>query len=476
MKLISATPPLPSLTAALKVLLISPYEIGRQSFNIAQAAAWLDGEEFDASCLDLSVDTLKPEHLDGVQLIAIHLPMHTATRLAMAILPRIQTLAPSAHVCVFGLYAPMNESLLRRLGAKTVLGGECDAGLLALGRGLRAGETTEQTEAETNLKGIAFRVPDRSGLPELSRYAGLRLPGGNVKIVGFADSSRGCKYLCRHCPVVPVYQGRFRVVPVDVVMADIRQQVDAGAEHISFGDPDFLNGPTHALRLVTALHGEFPQLTFDATIKIEHLVKHGSMLPTLRECGCNLIISAVEATDNTILEHLKKGHTVADFRRAVELVRENGIALAPTFVTFTPWTSVQMYVDLLSMVAELGLVNAVSPVQLSIRLLIPAGSHLLHIPGFQDYLGEFDEEMLGYPWRHPDPKVDALHDTVRELVSGDNADDNRHQTFLAIWTAAHETLNCTPPPLPPVDESGIPRLTEPWYCCAEPTDRQLEGI
>ncbi len=38
------------------------------------------------------------------------------------------------------------------------------------------------------------------------------------------------------------------------------RQVDAGAEHITFGDPDFFNGPAHALAIVEAVHREFPRL------------------------------------------------------------------------------------------------------------------------------------------------------------------------------------------------------------------------
>jgi len=41
--------------------------------------------------------------------------------------------------------------------------------------------------------------------------------------------------------------------------------VAAGATHITFGDPDFLNGPGHALKVVRAAHAEFPRLTFDFT-------------------------------------------------------------------------------------------------------------------------------------------------------------------------------------------------------------------
>ena len=109
------------------------------------------------------------------------------------------------------------------------------------------------------------------------------MPDGSRRVVGSTDATRGCKHLCRHCPIVPVYRGTFRVIPLDVVLDDVHAQVNAGAQHISFGDPDFLNGPTHARRLVEAVATRFPGLTYDVTIKIEHILRHADMLALLRD-------------------------------------------------------------------------------------------------------------------------------------------------------------------------------------------------
>ena len=276
----------------MKVVLINPYELGRQPFALAQPAAWLKEAGHQVCCLELSLQQLDDVALGHAELVAVYVGMHTAARIAAEALPRIRALAPQAHVSVYGLYAPMNDGLFRSLGAKIVFGGEVEPHLLSLADQLSRGESPSQDEAQINLSKVTFRVPDRSTLPEISRYAHLRLGDGATRIVGFVEGSRGCKHLCRHCPVVPVYKGKFRVVPVDVVMGDIRQQVAVGAEHVSFGDPDFLNGPTHALRLAHALHSEFPALTYDATIKVEHIIKLQRVLPVLKETGCLFVISA----------------------------------------------------------------------------------------------------------------------------------------------------------------------------------------
>jgi radical SAM superfamily enzyme YgiQ (UPF0313 family) len=430
------------------------------------------------SCIDLSLQKLDPEILEDAGLVALYVGMHTATRIAVQALPRVKQLAPKAHLCVYGLYAPMNEALLRALGVGTVLGGEVEPALLALCRRLRInGDPMTQCEPVISLAKVDFEVPDRGGLPKLSRYAHLVLPDGSTRVAGFAEGSRGCKHLCRHCPVVPVYQGKFRIVPVDVVTEDIRQQVREGATHISFGDPDFFNGPTHGMRLARALHEAFPHVTFDATIKIQHLIDHAALLPELRASGCLFITSAVEAVDDEILRLLAKNHTSRDFDRALALTREAGIALAPTFVAFTPWTTLAGYLAMLERLVELRLVESVPPVQLTIRLLVPAGSYLLQLPGFRETLMAFDPTLLGYPWVHSDARVDRLQRDLQALVQRSEKELlARREVFAAVWRLAHQAAERPVPELTGDLGSPIARLSEPWYCCAEPTHQQLQSF
>jgi len=269
----------------------------------------------------------------------------------------------------------------------------------------------------------------------------------------------------------------FRVVPAEVVMQDIRQQVEEGASHVSFGDPDFFNGPTHGMRLARALHEAFPHVTFDATIKIQHVIDHAELLLELRASGCLFITSAVEAVDDDILRLLDKNHSSRDFDRAVALTREAGIALAPTFVSFTPWTTLEGYLALLERLVELQLVESVPPVQLTIRLLVPEGSYLLQLPGFKEKLMAFDAGLLGYPWSHRDPRVDRLQqDLQAEVARCEQEGVPRREGFAAIWRMAHEAAARPAPKLAGNPGAPIPRLSEPWYCCAEPTDQQLQSF
>jgi radical SAM superfamily enzyme YgiQ (UPF0313 family) len=455
--------------ARMKIVLISTYELGRQPFGLASPAAWLRARGDKVACLDLSRESFREEIVRGASLVAFYVPMHTATRLAVELLPAVRRINPSAHTCSYGLYAPMNESWLRSLGVQTILGGEFEEGLLNLASRIAAGRGAgPQSEPVISLARQKFLVPDRAGLVSLEKYARLSLPGGERRTVGYTEASRGCKHLCRHCPIVPVYNGVFRVVDRDVVLADIRQQVAAGAAHITFGDPDFFNGIGHAIPLVEALYKEFPRLTYDVTIKIEHLLEHSEHLQTLRDTDCLFVTSAIESVDDAVLAKLDKHHTRDDFLEVVRRFREIGLALQPTFVPFTPWTTLESYLDLLDCLRENDLVENVAPIQLAIRLLIPAGSRLLELSDIRAFAGPFDERAMVYPWKHPDRRVDALCDELQSIVhSGEEMKQPRARIFQRIDDAARCAAGLDAPAKQQpvlVSRAAIPYLTEPWYC------------
>jgi radical SAM superfamily enzyme YgiQ (UPF0313 family) len=441
----------------VNVVLISTYALGHQPFGLSSPAAWLVRDGHEVVCLDLAVTALDEAAIRAADLVAFFLPMHTATRLAMPVIEQVKKLNPRARLACYGLYAPLNAELLRRLGVETTIDGEFELALVRLANGDRT------ADGKAGIPRLAFLTPDRRGLPSLQLYSHLR-QNGTKTTAGYTEASRGCKHLCRHCPVVPVYEGQFRVVQREVVLEDVRQQVAAGAGHITFGDPDFFNGPAHAMRIVEAFHAEFPQITYDATIKIEHLKQHRELLPALKQTGCLFVTSAVESIDDAVLARLEKGHKRRDFYEVVESLREAGLALQPTFIAFMPWTTIEGYGALLQALADLELVENTAPVQLALRLLVTQNSRLLDLPDIQAVIGPFDEKALVYPWKHSDPDVDALGNVVFQLVSRrQEQNKTRAEIFGEIW----ELVLRTPPPvLRP--QPAVPYLDEPWYCCAEP--------
>jgi radical SAM superfamily enzyme YgiQ (UPF0313 family) len=443
----------------MRSLLVSTYEMGRQPFGVASAAAWLSAAGSTVTCVDAAKAKIDEDSLAAADLIGFHLPMHTATRLAGPLIAKARTANPTARICAFGLYAPLNEAWLRSLGVEAVFGGEFEEELSAW-----AANKDAVRSSSPSLPRIHFLVPDRTGLPPLSRYATLQRPDGTRRAVGYTEATRGCRHLCRHCPVVPIYNGQFRVVQADVVLADIAAQVRAGAGHITFGDPDFFNGPTHAMRIVDALHAAHPSVSYDVTIKVEHLLQHRELLPRLVESGCAFVTSAVESVDDRVLGLLDKGHTRAGFVETVALCRRAGLTLMPTFVAFHPWLTLDSYCDLLDTIVALDLVDHIAPIQLAIRLLVPDGSRLLELDEMRRHLGAFDSGTLTYRWDHPEPRVDALHREITALV-GTRVNADRHAVFTAISEIAHARAGrAMVSPKPARDRATVPYLNEPWYC------------
>lgn len=459
----------PGIMEAVRILLISTYELGRQPFGLASPAAWLRAEGHEVALADVSRTSLPAAALEQAGMVAFFLPMHTATRLLPRVVEKVRAVNARAHLCAYGLYAPLNRDMLQSAGVATIIGGEFEQPLVELARRLSLGgeDTGSDRPAafEPPLVSLArqqFLTPDRTGLPPLEAYARISVNGG-MRRVGYTEASRGCKHLCRHCPVVPVYRGQFRIVQRDVVLEDIRAQVAAGAEHITFGDPDFLNGPGHAMPLVESLHRKWPALTYDVTIKVEHLLEHHGLLPKLKATGCVLVTTAVESFDDAILEKLAKGHTRAGFREALRLTRSIGLPLSPTFIPFTPWTTRDSYRGFLRVLGELDLIEQTAPIQLAIRLLIPKGSLLLELPDIRRIAGGFDARALCYPWRNPDARLDQMQASILELIRREEQRGaSRWQIFRQIW----ELAECEPRPwdAPRVARAAIPYLTEPWYC------------
>jgi hypothetical protein len=313
---------------------------------------------------------------------------------------------------------------------------------------------------------LNFPVPARHALPAIKKYTHVER-AGRRDLTAYVEASRGCKHRCRHCPIPPVYDGRFFVVPVETVLADARQQMAAGASHVTFGDPDFLNGPRHALAVARALHAEFPGVTFDFTAKVEHLLRERAHLGELAALGCAFIVSAAESLDDRVLGYLDKGHTRSDLVDALRATRAAGIALRPTWVAFTPWTTLQGYRGWLDFLADESLVDHVDPVQYGIRLLIPPGSLLLDLREMQPHLGRLVPGGFHYHWTHPDPSVDRLAERVAAAVTaGAERNEDAALTFDRVRSLAAAAAGApTPPPIGlPADRTRPPRLTEPWFC------------
>jgi radical SAM superfamily enzyme YgiQ (UPF0313 family) len=456
------------------VLLISCYELGHQPLGLALPLAFLEHAGYRPSAIDIAVQRFDAEQAARARFVGISVPMHTALRLGVRAAERVREINPACHIAFYGLYAYLNAAFLLESLADCVIAGEFESALVALVQDLEAGGTGDVAGVSQRHRPTApvlqrqrFVLPSRTGLPALAHYAHIER-NGRRELAGYVEASRGCLHHCLHCPIPPVYGGRFFVVPREIVLADMRRLVQAGATHISFGDPDFLNGPGHSVAIVRALHTEFPAVTFDFTAKVEHIIERRALFPELGRLGCAFVVTAAESMSDTALANLEKGHTRADIQTVLRIVRDAGVVFRPTWVAFTPWTSREDYLDMLDFVEGEGLVDHVDPVQYSIRLLIPPGSALLKSPAMIPYLGRLVREAFYYEWSHPDPRMDDLHRAVAATVEqAARVTEDPGVTFDRVRRLAETGAGREPTAMAAgfaPERVRPPRLSEPWFC------------
>ena len=440
------------------ILLISCYELGHRPAGLTRPLRAFEAAGFAPDAIDIAVEPLDVEKVARAKFIGISVPMHTALRLGVHLLHRIREINPAVSISMYGLYATLNADYLLSQDVDFCLDGEVSTQLVELVESFVGEKWVESPTGDS--------VPIGK-LPPLEVYARFE-DKDEVRTVGYTETTHGCKHLCTHCPIPPVYKGKFFAVDRETVLDEIRKQVAEGATHITFGDPDFLNGPMHGLRILRAMHKAHPNLTFDFTTKVEHILKHRKHFSEFAQLGCRFIISAVESLSDRVLTILEKHHTREDVEAAINIVHGADIALRPTWVPFTPWTTLDDYLEILQFVDTHRLIYHVDPVQYAVRLLIPPGSYLLNRPETQALSLTLDEAAFSYTWTHPDARMDELHKTVNTLVEKDaRAGVDALETFYRIWTLAADMQGSRHTPLGFRSKEAhqpAPRITEAWFC------------
>lgn len=444
----------------MRVLLINTYELGHQPVHVASPAAALLACGHEVRALDLAVQPWDRDLVAWAERVAISVPMHTAMRLGVEVARRLRYERPGLPVALYGLYAGMSADRTAGTTADRLFIGEYQPALVEWAAGSDRGGSA----VRVGLGRGRFEVPARHLLPPLDRYATLQMEGER-RLVGAVETSHGCRHRCRHCPIPAVYDGRLRIVAPEIVLGDVEQLVSMGARHVTFADPDFLNGPAHSVDVLRRVHDAFPELTMDVTVKVEHILARAGLWPELARLGVVFVVSAFETVNDRILALLDKGHTVGEMGEAVHVLGAAGIAVRPSWLPFTPWTTAGDITGIFSFLEAHDLLGSTDPVQLSIRLLIPEGSLLLELPELRPHLGEYDLEALTYRWAAGDPAMDDLQSELAELAA-DDADrgEPAETTLAAMWERAAAGTGAVAHAIPAGAAAGRPHLTEPWFC------------
>jgi radical SAM superfamily enzyme YgiQ (UPF0313 family) len=456
----------------MRLLLVSTYELGRQPVHLASPSAALRAAGVDVRVVDSSVDDWDFTVLEDVDAVAFSVPMHTAMRLAGAVAREVRHRRPDLPIAFYGLYAAVGQDEILGSVADTLIVGEYEPALVGWAK--RVGDGTVAPAVERHLGRSAFHTPDRSDLPSHDHYARLEWMG-EARLAAAVEASHGCRHRCRHCPIPVAYDGRMRVVGAAQVLADIDQLARDGIRHVTFGDPDFLNAPRYSLDLLRQAHAAHPGLTFDVTVKVEHILNHASLWPELSRLGVLFVVSAFESTDQPTLEILDKNHTIADMAEAVSVLRAAGVHIRPTWLPFLPWTTPLHLVDLVGFLDDHRLWSATDPVQMAIKLLIPEGSLLETHPAVTPHLRQYEPESLTWIWDFEHSETGRLQMDLDAIAAeGSDCGAEATDTLAAMRDRIARFARGGFPPLP--GSPPTPRLTESWFCCAEPTPAQAGAV
>jgi len=470
-----------SLTAIqsqrLKVIALSFYDLGHQPLSLAAAAAILKSYNCDFSLIDLSNSQLNKENIRAADIILLSVPMHTAARMATSILPELKNLNSNAHISAFGLYAIQLEDALSEKLLDSVFVGEFEPSLKLLIEDHLDKYTGGQQsliwdKPKTDFSRQNFLVPERTSLPDLDVYAKV-IHYDSEKLTGYIETSRGCAHVCSHCPVTAVYKGKFRIIDEQSILLDVDNLINQGAEHITFGDPDFFNAPKHSLKIASLIKAKYPKITFDATIKVEHILEYKNLIKSLDELGFIYIISAFESTSDIVLKNLKKNHNLYDMHHVIEICKNANLFIKPTWIPFTPWMLNSDYASMINFIIENELVELTPRIQYGIKLLIPKYSALLEDDSLDSFDIKYSSDALNHEWEHVDRSIEKLYSMVSELILSSMSHKSPKGQFFQnlcslVEVITHEKISsCT--------KVSTTRLgsTENWYCCAEPTDQQL---
>ena len=440
----------------MKILLTSFYDLGKQPKIIAEIVDRYNSSEIEFDFVDFSVENQNID-LENYDVLGIYAPMHTATILSIEYIK--DKILPN-KMFTFGLYGSVLEDFNSSI--RYIKDIESDELALFL-------EIND--DHQFSLKN---NIPNRQIFPDISNYAHL-VDGSNNIIAGSVETTYGCKHSCTHCPVPISFNGTFKTYSLEKIISDVENQVNQGAKHISFNDPDFFNGPIHALKILESLNKKFPTITYDSTIKVEHIIKYKKYFKELSSLNMVFVISAFETTNDLVLSILEKNHTSNDLNTSIEISQDFGIDVRPTWMPFSPWTELNDLSNIVNLIEKYKLRETVDPIQLTIKLLIPKHSLIIKKPEINKYLGNYEKNSLSFKWDYENNDVEKLQSSLFDFILH-NSELDEHKQYLGMVNIIEKFTDTELLKNSTYDFKNVPKLSETWFCCAEPSKIQLDRI
>jgi radical SAM superfamily enzyme YgiQ (UPF0313 family) len=399
-----------------------------QPLGIATAAAHLVEADIEIQTIDASL-VVPPMVSPGAKVVAFSVPLFDSLKPTLESVRDLRTDGYEGLIVLYGNYAMLNkESLLGRYADAIILG-DWETSLVEIARRASVGASISSianvacsgaTGATTYLRS-GHLPPNRAGLPPLTayRYAEVERRAGGAVVVGNVEASRGCRFSCSYCSVFAAHHNKVVIQPLEVVIADIDQLVEMGAEHICFVDAEFQNATKHAISIVAEMHARHPKLSFDFTSRADLLAQDPDRLEMFVKCGARFVTTALEFPKQEVLDAMNKGFEVEAIGRAVGACRKTGLGINPTFVLFNPWIELEDLAMFEEFLERHDLHGEVEPIQMKTRLWLYRGSPLLRVAGVANRVSR--ENEFNFEWRHRDGAVEGVYAKLSGSASADSS-------------------------------------------------------
>ena len=172
------------------------------------------------------------------------------------------------------------------------------------------------------------------------------------------QTQRGCPWACEFCASSIRLEPRFRVKPVEKVIAEIRRLKELfGNPFIEFADDNTFVNRTHAKALLRALAKEDLSWFTESDLSI---AQDEELLAMMREAGCKQVLIGFEHPTQEALDGVErranwKAKRVGEYAAAVERIQRHGITVNGCFVLGLDGTDARSGQDILRFVRDSGM-------------------------------------------------------------------------------------------------------------------------
>ena len=141
-------------------------------------------------------------------------------------------------------------------------------------------------------------------------------------------TSRGCPYNCNFCSVTEMFGHGYRVRGVDKVMEEIASHHN---QKIFFVDDHFVVNKKRTHEMLDKMQQMGFSGKWSAQLRTE-VTKDLHLVQRMKESGCATVYIGFESINPESLKEMRKGQTVEDIRRSIDVFRKNGIMVHGMFM------------------------------------------------------------------------------------------------------------------------------------------------